>query len=258
MSCDIGGNLEEGCAGLFGDCALLFRGGDGGRGAEGVEGGFGGGFGEGEVEDGDAGAALAGVRAAVAGAEEEGFAGGFVSAEVEHDVGDGHLACFGGVGGGPKEEVAGFEGVEGGRGEGMGVVDAVEGAFFDEPLGDLVGLAGDVGVAEALEEMVDGAGAVHAAAFGVVGVGEVGEVEAGEGEGGGEAGLDEWGEGGEVGEVGGVEGGDGGGRGRGFLGCILGAEGTSRGEEGDQCEVAKEAAVGERWGVCFSHAADHR
>jgi hypothetical protein len=58
----------------------------------------------------------------------------------------------------------------------------------------LVGLAGDVGVAEALEEMVDGAGAVHAAAFGVVGVGEVGEVEAGEGEGGGEAGLDEWGE----------------------------------------------------------------
>jgi hypothetical protein len=156
-----------------------------------VKGGFGGGFGEDEVEDGDAGAALAGVFAAVAGAEEEGFAGGFVGAEVEHDVGDGHLACFGGVGGGPKEEVAGFEGIEGGIGEGMGVFDAIEGAFFDEPLGDLVGLAGDVVVAEALEEVVDGAGAIHAAAFGVVGVGEVGEVEAGEGEGGGEAGLDE-------------------------------------------------------------------
>ena len=110
----------------------------------------------------------------------------------------------------------------------MGVFDAIEGAFFDEPLGDLVGLAGDVVVAEALEEVVDGAGAVHAAAFGVVGVREVGEVEAGEGEGGGEAGLDEGREVGEVGEVGGVEGGNGGGRGRGFLGCFLGAEGRSR------------------------------
>lgn len=138
-------------------------------------------FGEGEVEDGDAGAALAGVGAAVAGAEEEGFAGGFVGAEVEHDVGDGHLACLGGVVGGPEEEVAGFEGVEGGVGEGMGVFDAVEGAFFDEPLGDLVGLARDVGVAEALEEMVDGAGAVHAVAFGVVGIGGFGGVEGGDG-----------------------------------------------------------------------------
>jgi hypothetical protein len=45
----------------------------------------------------------------------------------------------------------------------------------------LVGLARDVGVAEALEEMVDGAGAVHAVAFGVVGIGEFGGVEGGDG-----------------------------------------------------------------------------
>jgi hypothetical protein len=141
-----------------------------------VERGFGGGFGEDEVEDGDAGAALAGVGATVTGAEDEGIAGGSVGAEIEHHVGDGHLAFSGGVGGCPEEEVAGLEGVEGGVGEGSGVFDAGEGAFFDEPLCDLVGLAGDVGLAEALEEVVDGAGAVHAAEAGIVGAREVGEV----------------------------------------------------------------------------------
>ena len=72
------------------------------------EAGFAFGFGDAEVEDGDAVLAFSLVGAAVAGAEHEGVSC-FVFAQIHHDVADGVGALAGVVGAGPEEEVAGFE-----------------------------------------------------------------------------------------------------------------------------------------------------
>lgn len=88
--------------------------------------------------------------------------------QMNHDMGDGCLSVCGAVGTAPKDQVAWLQDRQ------LAMFKAVHrggvepAAFSHQPLTDLIRLPWRLGHAGLSQEVIDGAGAVHATAFGIM------------------------------------------------------------------------------------------
>ena len=95
-------------------------------------------------------------------------------------MGDRKMAIFGSVETAPKKQIPRVEFGENGVGDFVGRRGWGPGAALDDPFRHFIGLARDVVVAQALQEVINGSGAVHAALLGIMGVDEVSEIQLGQ------------------------------------------------------------------------------